>query len=252
MLAITQADHARLSGAIARVWGNEKAWRPEPWEPLVAAAARHDDGWIEWDARPTVDSAGSPHDFITVSLAERIEIYRRGVEVVRNEDPHTQVLVSMHLSGLFLGRLEPGAPKLVDFLEGGDRRLVEEFIAEQKVWGEEAPEGMTGATQLAQYRLLQVFDQLSLVLCLNPPERPSDTTLSFVPLSEPGADLEPMRVSAEGGRATLAPYPLGTEPVEVAVLGKMLSSQDFPDVDSYPRALAEAPIEELRFRLEGG
>lgn len=249
MLAITQADHARLAGAIADSWGNERAWSPPPWRELVAATRRHDDGWIAWDEAPTLNERGSPHDFITVPTPERLEIYRRGVEVMRDEHPHAQLLVSMHLVGLFLGRLVPGASKLIESLQGRDRELVEKFIAEQGVWHEEAPNGMAASDLLAQYRLLQAFDQISLILCLNPPDRPSSTTLSYVPLSAPGSSLAPVEVRTEGNRATLDPYPLASDQVELSIEGKVLPDQTFEDVEVYRRALAGAEVEELVFTL---
>lgn len=249
MLAITQRDHAELAGALAAAWGNERAWRPEPWDDLVTASHRHDDGWIEWDANPTLNDFEMPYDFITLPTPDRVNIYRRGVEVVRNETPHAQLLVSMHLVGLFLGRLQPESPKLIDSLAGPDRELVDKFIAEQDVWGREPPLGMTAQDLLAQYRLLQVFDLMSLVLCLTPAGGSASNTVGLVPMEAPGTNVTTVDMMLESGGVTLDPYPLASEGVEVGVTGRVISSDPFEDVDSYRSALADAPTEDLRFTI---
>lgn len=249
MLVITQRDHALLAGELADAWGNELAWRPEPWEDLVTAARRHDDGWVDWDENPTLNDYGLPHDFITLATPERVIVYRRGVEIVGNETPHAQLLVSMHLVGLFLGRLQPEAPKLIDSLSGEDRKLVDKFIAEQDVWGKEPPDGMKAQDLLAQYRLLQVFDLMSLVLCLTPAGGSAGNTLGFVPLTAPGTNVVTMEMKLDEGRVTLDPYPLASEKVEVAISGRVLSSEPFDDLENYRRALANARTEELHFTV---
>lgn len=247
MVAISQPAHARLAGAIAKHWGNQHTWRSEPWAPVVVAANRHDDGWEMWDASPTIDPSGAPLDFITVSTPTRVEIYRQGVEMVRDEDPHARALVSMHLAGLFLGRFEEGAPRLADYLEGSDKSLVGKFVADQYT-AEDPPEGATADVLMDHYRLLQVFDQISLLLCLTPPGRASNTALRFVPLQQ-GGTLEQIVISVDGVSATLDPYPLGAKEVAVSVGGRLLDEQTFDDSESYRRALAVAPKEELHFIL---
>lgn len=155
----------------------------------------------------------------------------------------------MHLVGLFLGRLEPGAPKLIDSLEGSDRDLVEKFIGEQDVWKEEITEGVGASELLAQYRLLQTLDLLSLILCLNMPDQPSSTTLRNVPHSAPGTSLAIIEVATNSEQVTLDPYPLSSAMVEVSVQGRVLESPTFDDLETYRGALTNAPAEDLNFTL---
>jgi glyoxylase-like metal-dependent hydrolase (beta-lactamase superfamily II) len=42
---VTHPDHARLAGAFAERWGNERFLPPEPRAHVLKGIARHDDGW---------------------------------------------------------------------------------------------------------------------------------------------------------------------------------------------------------------
>jgi len=57
---ITHPDHARLAGAFAGAWGNERFRRPEPRERVLFGIATHDDGWAARDAHPSITREGKP------------------------------------------------------------------------------------------------------------------------------------------------------------------------------------------------
>jgi Protein of unknown function (DUF3891) len=49
------------TGLFAQRWGNEQTPPFTPREPVIAAGTRHDDGWTDWEARPSLDPAtGQP------------------------------------------------------------------------------------------------------------------------------------------------------------------------------------------------
>ena len=60
---VTHPDHARLAGAFAERWGNERFLPPEPRANVLKGIARHDDGWATRDAAPQITSQGKPSAF---------------------------------------------------------------------------------------------------------------------------------------------------------------------------------------------
>lgn len=250
LMAINQADHAHLAATFAGSWGNSQAFRPEPWQPVMLAARRHDDGWIEWDGSPTLDDRGRPLDFLTIPVADRLEIYRRGVEMVASEDLHAGLLTSLHLTGLLAGGYEPGAPAAVDSFGEKDRLRAEQFLAEQERWRARVQDKTNEPAQLqAQYRLVKLCDFLSLTLCMTPPSELKPRRFPFVPLApEKALSTLELKPGAEG-RLVLDPYPFSSPTLEGEVAGRRLSSTSFENEVTYHRTLDNAPLEKLRFVL---
>jgi hypothetical protein len=62
---VTHPDHARLAGAFAERWGNDRFESPEPRIPVLEGIARHDDGWLARDAKPQITRQGKPSAFST-------------------------------------------------------------------------------------------------------------------------------------------------------------------------------------------
>ena len=60
---VTHPDHARLAGAFAERWGNERFLPPEPRAHVLKGIARHDDGWLARDATPQITRQGKPSAF---------------------------------------------------------------------------------------------------------------------------------------------------------------------------------------------
>jgi hypothetical protein len=85
-----QAEHARLSAAIAAAWGNDDFPPPAlPFESFVLGVALHDRGYGELD----VDAIGDARE-------ERwLELQRRGFEP-RGEDPVADLVAALHVRRL--------------------------------------------------------------------------------------------------------------------------------------------------------
>ncbi|MGH2732553.1 MAG: DUF3891 family protein [Actinomycetota bacterium] len=249
-MAIKQGDHAHLAATFAESWGNSRAFRPEPWQPVVLATRRHDDGWLEWDGAPTLDDRGRPLDFLTIPVADRLEIYRRGIEMVASEDLHAGLLTSLHLTGLLVGGYEPGTPAALDSFGARDRPITEQFLAEQERWRARIREKMGELSQLHdQYRLVKFCDFLSLTLCMTPPSEPRPHHFPFVPLA-PGKALSTLDLKpGVDGHLALNPYPFTQPTLGAEVAARRLPSTSFESETAYRRALENAPIEKLRFVL---
>ncbi|MGH2705502.1 MAG: DUF3891 family protein [Actinomycetota bacterium] len=243
LLAIRQPDHARLAGMIAEVWRGPQGWRPEPWEPVVAATNRHDDGWAEWESAPTVDGGGKPYDFLRLPVAERVTIYRKGIDMVAAEDLHAGVLVSMHLTGLMLGGFEPGSARALDSMAARDRALLEPFLDEQLRWQADVGPRLAHAPLLhAQFRVVKLLDRLSLLVCMRPLPEVAATRLEYVPVSDEG--LGNIDLAVRDGHVLLDPYPLATEPFVGSVAATPLEAETFADAEELRASLRRAdPIE---------
>lgn len=242
MIAINQADHARLSGLFAEHWNEGPYLRPAPWDRVVNATIHHDDGWIAWDASPTVDTDGNPYDFISLPIPDRLGVYEEGIRAVLGEDPWTILLVSMHLTGLFLGRYEPGASRLVDGLDGDHRRMGDNFLQEESS-RQDRLRSELGIDPMPHYRLLQVFDRMSLYFCMTATDDLYPTSIEGVP----GSDLA-ISIQVSEGIATFKPSPFDG-PFEFGIPAVSLPAGEFLTSDAYREALASGERVELSFEV---
>ncbi|MGH2687835.1 MAG: DUF3891 family protein, partial [Actinomycetota bacterium] len=200
---------------------------------------------------PTLLPDGRPVDFLTLPTANRAHLYRRSVHVVAPRDLHAGLLTSLHVTGLFLGRYQPGKARAIDLLAGREREVVEQFVAEQEAWRAEVLPRVDAPHLTAQYELLQVFDMLSLTLCMRPGEQLEGLSFNRVPM-RPHAEPVRMAVHREGDTVVLDPWPMASPTVTVGVPARYLSATRFSDVATYRRALADAPVERLTFVLARG
>jgi hypothetical protein len=123
-LAIGQASHARISGQLARAWGNRDFAAPEPFEEVCLAADQHDVGWSEWDLRPSLNPAtGLPYSFIELPVSTHVELWSGAPAQLITQSRYAAVLVSMHGTTL-------QSRRDLDALHAADRVLVESYLAE--------------------------------------------------------------------------------------------------------------------------
>lgn len=247
---VLQTDHAHLAGQLADAWGNAAFGRPQPYDPLVRAAARHDDGWAVWERWPRLAGDG-PQSFFTVPPAVHLAFYRAGVEVVQDEDPHAALLVSMHMSGLYRGRYGV-MPSPARELDPETQRRVDAFVAE-----EEARQavlrrtlGVDEAQQWTSYALLQVLDVVSLYFGLADVEAGVAGACEGVPTLD-GAD--PVRIAIEPvgpWRVRFDPYPFAEDPVAFALRRRLVPKRDWLDDDAFRADFDAAPVEIVRILAE--
>src|SRR5277367_473479 len=154
----THPDHARLAGAFAERWGNDRFAPPEPRVRVLRGIACHDDGWAGRDAAPQITREGKPSAFSVVlvgkysafeeiDLADYLAVRDRAVRLIAEEDPYAAILISMHTYSLLHDHADRSTiapaelPRLDEFLRSqkkfqaalmqqvaGDSR----FAAEQK------------------------------------------------------------------------------------------------------------------------
>jgi Protein of unknown function (DUF3891) len=169
---VMQTDHADLSGDFARRWRQ----RSDRTDSLAIAAERHDDGWAVWEQAPICDlETGKPVNFLDVAVLSHLAFYRAGIAAIAEQDPYAGLLVSMHGAGIYRGRYGL-QPELGLTQVEQAREQVDAFVAEQESGFEawDAEVGVTAEQRREDYELLQIYDRMSLLFCMNDTLSPSE------------------------------------------------------------------------------
>jgi len=242
---VLQPDHADLSGQFADRWGNGNGFaRPSPLDSVALAAARHDDGWAVWERAPSLDREGSaPRNFLDVEIASHLAFYRAMIAAVLDQDPYAGLLVSMHGAGIYRGRYGT-QPSLKLTFADEERDQVETFVAEQEALQAHLVErlGVGEAERWTNYRLLQVYDRLSLYFCLGDVEAGEAETLEPAPCDYSGTETL-LVIEPEGPwRVRVDPFPFSERPARFRLVRRVLPKDDGWDGDAFRRRFfATAP-----------
>jgi hypothetical protein len=154
---ITQPDHARLSAELLEAW-RTPGWRDLPnRDDVLLAIGEHDNGWLEADAHPSVDTSGRPHDFVGSPNDVRQDVWPRGIGRLRATSVSAAALVAQHALTVY-GRYRGNAAWTPFF--DAIARLKEDLLAECDRAGLHQR-----ATIDADYRWVHLGDTLSLVFC---------------------------------------------------------------------------------------
>ena len=204
---VTHPDHARLAGAFAEHWGNDRFLPPEPRANVLKGIARHDDGWAERDAAPQITRQGKPSAFSVelvgkysafeeIDLEDYLAVRDRAVRLIAEEDAYAAILISMHTYNLLTDHADRStiAPEQLP--------LLDEFLEKQKGVSADAARCKSLRTQssLRSRRPKRRFsiisgccrrcDNLSLLTCVD--------------FSAPSHLLHPCRCAAEARRGASA------------------------------------------------
>jgi hypothetical protein len=253
LLLISQTVHAWVSGQLARRWGNQQFARPEPWEDLILVAGQHDNGWAEWELAPRIHRDGHPVSFTEMELEEHFAIWQRSAERMQTTSLYGALLISKHAAALYKQRLEQDArgdtPEM--------RARIQGFIEERREFEagiRRALEGhprygpilADGGHMAAGFRLLQVWDLLSLLLLMGPlPER----EITAVPVGR-GEETTIELVPYDARTLTLDPYPFAVAPFAVQADGRWLAQRRFRHNALFRQALAESQYIELELIVD--
>jgi len=259
LILIKQVDHSLLSGEFARHWGNEMFARAEPFESVVLASARHDEGWREEDDKPLYDAATKrPVHFRTIDVRAHVPLYRQGIERIIALDPYAGLLVSMHGTGIYQGRYGAGPIRMQTQTEDV-RPLMEAFVAEQEIrqaglkrhlWQPPRRRSSFERQVWTHFEWLQVWDLLSLFVCLSDLDRPgAEERLAPVPVAVGGRDVE-MEVRAMGERrVTVAPYPFDVPVLDAAVPARAIPDRDYAGQEDLRAAVRQGRDVTIRCRI---
>jgi hypothetical protein len=239
---VTHPDHARLAGAFAERWGNERFLPPEPRAQVLKGIARHDDGWAARDAAPQITRQGKPSAFSVelvgkysafeeIDLADYLAVRDRAVRLIAAEDPYAAVLISMHTYSLLSEHADRStiAPEQLPLFDGfleQQKELQQSLTRDIAANLQFSAEQVTESVIRNHFRLLQATDNLSLLTCVD--FRTPAHLLHPLPLRDGGYSR--VAVTAVSARHfVLDPYPLDATSITFEfparhVPGKLFSS----------------------------
>ena len=276
---VTQVEHGRIAGELASQWGNADFAPPSPRDPVVLAATRHDEGWRTRDARPLFNEVQRrPLHFLEIDPDDHVRLYREGVERVRLGDAYAGLLVGMHWTGLYRGRWSvPGARGRLARGDHDEALLDEVVHAEEVRWVQARAEAWTQAEPRARfettlwhhYELLQLWDLLSLFLCVMPQEADPDTEprpwgpqlsslthvatpVTLPPVRRSPFDAAPVTITvrvAGRGRAELTPWPFAGDSFQVDVEHSPVPDRAYARPEDAAIAVARARTDTIRWEL---
>jgi hypothetical protein len=244
-----QHDHAQLSGELARHYGNRLFARPEPPEQTIRAVALHDCGWPMHDDRPTLNKDGLPLDVFESPLDVALPVWQAGVEHVANEEPYTQLLVSLHVLGLsgFAAARQHDRREQFE-LNKFQHRQIEKQVELRKQLGMalDVPLklGLAVRSDLASeeqlrrnHNLVQAMDRISLGLCC--------TNLVFEKIENivprPGAAAVTLSfIRTDDFALRVEPWPFDRETIELEIPYRSVAAGRYEDVEEFRKAYAEA------------
>jgi hypothetical protein len=244
---ILQTDHAAQAGEFARRWGGELFDRPEPFDSVVLATARHDEGWLPWQAAPRIDPAtGRPWNFTNIPNLYHIAGHTAGVATLTELDPYAGLLLSLHVAGLYNQRFGymghmPIPPIPPEYQPAAASFLAEQAQVQERLVQRLQPDQVRLWTN---YRWLQAWDTLSLLICTGwISEEPG--LLGRFP-TRPGGEEVAIKCWALGGdRYTLSPWPFAEAEIRCPVPARWLPNQTWPSDEAFQQALAHAAWGEL-------
>jgi len=255
---ITHPDHARLAGAFAERWGNERFLAPEPRAQVLKAVARHDDGWAARDGKPQITRQGKPSAFSVelvgkysafeeIDLADYLAVRDRALHLIAEEDPYAAILISMHTYNLLSEHADRSTiaptelPLLDQFLaqqKAFQRRLFERISADRTVPAAQKTE----AVILDHFRLLQAADNLSLLTCVD--FRHPANLLHALPLRD-GTHSRVQVRSAGSRHFVLDPYPFAEPSLTFQFPARQVPGKLFSSSEKLQEQFAAAPVQTL-------
>lgn len=255
---VTHPDHARLAGAFAERWGNDRFLSPEPREHVLRGITRHDDGWAARDAVPQITRQGKPSAFSTelvgkysgfeeIDLPDYLAVRERAVRLIAEEDPYAAVLISMHTYSLLHEHADRSTirtdqlPLLDEFLEGQlalQGSLREKIAANPKL----KPEHKSDAAIRDHFRLLQANDYLSLLTCVD--YRNPVSLLHALPTRDGQGAAVTVR-SIGPRHFVLNPYPFTESSITFEFPARNAKGKHFSSAKELQDAFHAAPVEML-------
>jgi Protein of unknown function (DUF3891) len=255
---VTHPDHARLAGAFAERWGNDRFLPPEPRANVLKGIACHDDGWTERDAAPQITRQGKPSAFSVelvgkysafeeIDLADYLAVRDRAVRLIAADDAYAAILISMHTYNLLTAHADRST------ISPAQLPLLDQFLEQQKTFQNSlaqkiatdprfASEQKTESAILDHFRLLQAADNLSLLTCVDFSE-PAHL-LHPLPLHDGGHARVEVR-SAGSRHFVLDPYPFAEPSLNFQFPARHVAGKTFSSAADLQVRFGAAPVQTL-------
>ena len=257
-LLVPQIDHAELAGRLADVWRLEgllPALRPaEIMGNLRTAVHRHDDGWLDWDARPGIDpKLGRPVNFDEMRLADSLAIWSRSIVQAAARGPLIGYFVAGHFTRLLRRfdswRNDPAMECLArEFLTEYDDEM-DRWLGEQRQSQPASADRRHEQLELARRGVsyLQLFDAISLWLCCAERQEPWRVEMA----GGENWTFSPVASAVQGRpQVRIEPWPLGEPECELAVRGRVVPRAHYASTDDLVAATIADDVK-IGWRLVG-
>lgn len=264
VLLIPQEDHADVAAQFAAHWGNADFAQPNPYESMVFATVYHDSGHREVEAGLPVDvELGTPYGHRDMPAAfKREDANQANIKWMSARDPYASLVAGMHRTGLKKRRYDTVRSWRGDYASAaapGAKLGMDAALEDLEDWQREhlAALGLTEGTARDglwfNYRLLQVYDLLSLYVCCDGYENGGlrAAGLSGVPVTYQSADDTDMRIIPTGSSTVrMDPYPFDVAPLTISVLAHCMAPIAASSEADVRGAYYRAPREMLSWQLE--
>ncbi len=253
---IIQTDHARMSGQIAKAFGNERFAPLNPAQFVQFVAEHHDEGWVETDEKVMADpETGFPYHLTKTPISELIQTSRKSPAFNEAHHPYCGILSSMHTIGLFNGRYGMSDFIFIDKMPAEYRQSANEMLKNERerqerliaqLKNEPATKKWVKKKRLFHnYKLLQFFDTLALYFQMTHPTMRQKTAFLNVPRGvndDVTVRIEPVDVIA--GIYQLSPFPFAGNSVTFRYQGRWMSPQP-PETDLKAALMSIEATEEV-------
>jgi hypothetical protein len=179
-----------------------------------------------------------------------LAFYRACIAAVTHEDPYAGMMISMHGAGIYNGRYGT-QPSLGLTDQGKHKELVEEFVREQeeRYRAISAELGVSEEERWTNYRLLQMYDRLSLYFCLKDVEAGEADEVGPAPRAA-GDDAD-LRIEPAGPwHVGMSPFPFRESPARFTLVRRVLPKRAYATNDELRHDLYELPPETVEITID--
>lgn len=259
---ITHPDHARLAGDFAAAWGNDGFASPQPREWTLLGIRAHDDGWAERDAQPQITRQGRPSAFSVelvgkysafeeIDLVDYLRVREQAMALIAKQNAYAGILVSMHTYNLLTERADRST------IQKDQLPLLDDFLDRQRLLQSRLMAAIGGDTSLSDvekrmntildhFRLLQATDNLSLLSCVDYPQR----SHLLHPLRRKDGSAQEIRTTRIGERHfQLEPWPFEQRTLSFVLPARHIQGKSFESANELQTAYTSAPVQTLHVRL---
>lgn len=249
-MVVLQPDHAATCEQMALAWDWPVALPMPVWDRFVQGTRRHDDGWRDVEKAPLLGRCGELLGFKQMPTQVHIDIWRRGIERAGRADPYAALLIAQHARYLYVNFPREDTPE--------DRQLAQDFITDMAYQtndlidslarGSAADRAAVDPFNLAMARrLLSFFDAFSLMLLGALPMEPMVEPIDY---AERRAILDiHSDEHAPGAVLRIRPWPFAVAHLELTTRARRLEKATFTDPADAARAIADAPVTDLKWTL---
>jgi hypothetical protein len=241
-ICIAQHDHAYISGQLSEYWKEGFFRESARKEDVLLAIYQHDRGWINLDNTPAWDELScKPYSFVGYPQEQKLAHYIQGIDEVEAENPYAAILCSMHYAS-FISK--HSLPESV-FLEHEEARQIR---LKKQVRIDSAEKQILLAYH---FHLLQLFDDLSLYICIHEPGVAKENEHPFFRSGFKNTDYfaftagHKIKASWKNNQnITVSPFPL-TKEVEVLVPYREINKKEI-NLSGLSIAYHKAPLQSYK------